>query len=91
MIKESEPEEITIDTEPASVHFSNYDNVFDETNDQASSFKYVPKDLEPGEIPRLEIKEDTSSPLSLDSSVTELEAPGVAAPTSGLLVDEILE
>ena len=81
-----EPEEITIDTEPASVHFSNYDNVFDESNDQVASFKYVPKDLEPGEIPKLEIKEESGSPLSLDSSITDLEAPG-----SSLMADELLE
>jgi len=90
-----QPEEIRIDTEPASVHFSNYDNVFDENSDQSSTFKYVPKDLEPGEVPRLEIKEDTGSPLSLDSSVTRLEVPGASASASakesGLTVDEILE
>jgi hypothetical protein len=88
-----QPEEISIDTEPASVHFSNYDNVFDENSDQTSTFKYVPKDLEPGEIPKLDIKEETASPLSLDSSITSLELPGASAPIaeSGLSVDEILE
>ena len=88
-----QPEEISIDTEPASVHFSNYDNVFDENSDQTSTFKYVPKDLEPGELPKLEIKEDTGSPLSLDSSITSLEVPGpsVSSAEPGLSVDEILE
>jgi hypothetical protein len=88
-----QPEEISIDTEPASVHFSNYDNVFDENSDQTSTFKYVPKDLEQGEIPKLEIKEETGSPLSLDSSITSLEVPGAlpSATESGLCVDEILE
>jgi len=81
-----EPEELSIDTERASVHFSNYDNVFDEASEQVGSFKYVPKDLEPGELPKLEIKEDTGSPLSLDSSVTDLDAPGAES-----LADEVLE
>lgn len=84
----SEPEEITIDTEPASVSFSNYDHVFDERQEPVGSFKYAPKDLEPGEIPRLVINEEESSPLSLDSSVTPLEAPGVEA---DILADSILE
>ena len=78
-------EEIVIDTEPASVHFSNYDNVFDETNEQVGTFKYVPKDLEPGELPRMEIKDEQGSPLSLDSSVTHLD-PGIES-----LADEVLE
>jgi hypothetical protein len=88
-----QPEEISIDTEPASVHFSNYDNVFDENSDQSSTFKYVPKDLEPGEMPKLEIKEETGSPLSLDSSITSLEVPGASTTSAepGLSVDEILE
>jgi hypothetical protein len=81
-----EPEELSIDTEKASVHFSNYDNVFDEASEQVGSFKYVPKDLEPGDLPKLEIKEDTGSPLSLDSSVTDLDAPGDES-----LADEVLE
>jgi hypothetical protein len=84
----SEPEEITIDTEPASVSFSNYDHVFDERQEPVGSFKYAPKDLEPGEIPRLVINDEESSPLSLDSSVTPLEAPGVEA---DILADSILE
>lgn len=84
----SEPEEIRIDTEPASVNFSNYDQVFDETTDAVGSFKYAPKDLEPGEVPRLVINEAQEMPLSLDSSVTSLEAPGVE---SEILADSILE
>ena len=79
-----EPEEILIETEPASVHFSNYDNVFDENSEQVGTFAYVPKDLEPGELPKIEIKEEQGSPLSLDSSVTDLDAPGD-------LADEVLE
>ena len=85
---EAEPEEISIDTEPASVSFSNYDHVFDERQEPVGSFKYAPKDLEPGEIPRLVINEEQSTPLSLDSSVTALEAPGV---DSGILADSILD
>jgi hypothetical protein len=88
LIGVSEPEEISIDTEPASVSFSNYDHVFDERQEPVGSFKYAPKDLEPGEIPRLVINEEQSTPLSLDSSVTALEAPGV---DSDILADSILE
>ena len=85
-VEKEEIEEISIDTEPASVHFSNYDNVFDENTEQVGTFKYVPKDLEPGELPKLEIKDDLGSPLSNDSSVTNLDAPGVES-----LADEVLE
>lgn len=84
----AEPEEISIDTEPASVTFSNYDHVFDERQEPVGSFKYAPKDLEPGEVPRLVINEEQSTPLSLDSSITALEAPGV---DSGILADSILD
>ena len=84
----SEPEEISIDTEPASVTFSNYDHVFDERQEPVGSFKYAPKDLEPGEVPRLVINEEASTPLSLDSSITALEAPGVDL---GILADSILD
>jgi len=83
-----EPEEIRIDTEPLAVNFSNYDQVFDESTESVGSFKYVPKDLEPGEVPRLIINEAQEMSLSLDSSVTPLEAPGVE---SGVLADSILD
>jgi hypothetical protein len=86
----AEPEELTIDTEPASVNFSNYDQVFDENSDQAGTFKYVPKDLEPGEIPRLVINEEQAIPLSLDSSVTSLETPGISE-AEEILADSILD
>jgi len=83
-----EPEEIVIDTAP-SVHFNNYDTHFDESKSQVASFAYVPKDLEEGVIPHLEIREETSAPLSLDADVTNLEAPGSSEQL--LAVDEILE
>ena len=85
-----EPEEIAIDTEHA-VRFNNYDNVFDESKDQVASFSYAPKDLEEGEIPHLEIREETSSSLSLDADVTNLEAPGAPEQSLGLAADEILD
>ena len=88
--KPVEPEELVIDTEPATVNFSNYDQVFDENNDNSGTFKYVPKDLEPGEMPRLVINEDQSIPLSLDSSITSLETPGVSE-SEDILADSILE
>ena len=84
------PEEVVIDTEQA-VHFSNYDNVFDENSDQVASYKYVPKD---DSEPHLEIREETAQPLAADLSVTNLEAPGASsepAAESGLVVDEILD
>jgi hypothetical protein len=85
-----EPEEIAIDTEHA-VRFNNYDNVFDESKEQVASFSYAPKDLEEGEIPRLEIREETSSSLGLDADVTNLEAPGAPEQSLGLAADEILD
>jgi Family of unknown function (DUF5764) len=81
--KVEEPEELVVDTEPA-VHFSNYDNVFDESAEQVASFKFVPKD---DSEPHLEIREESAVPLSADASVTNLETPGDA----GLVVDEILD
>lgn len=88
--KKDSPEEVVIDTEQA-VHFSNYDNVFDENSDQVASYKYVPKD---DSEPRLEIREESAQPLAADLSVTNLEAPGASsepAVESGLTVDEILD
>jgi hypothetical protein len=79
----TDSEVLVVDTEPA-VHFSNYDNVFDDTNEQTSSFKYVPKD---DSEPHLEIREETAQPLSADPSVTNLETPG----ETGLSADEILD
>jgi hypothetical protein len=83
-----EPEEIVIDTAP-SVHFNNYDTHFDESKTQVASFAYVPKDLEEGATPHLEIREESAAPLSLDADVTNLEAPGSSEQV--LAVDEILE
>jgi len=87
---EKAPEEVVIDTEQA-VHFSNYDNVFDENSDQVASYKYVPKD---DSEPHLEIREESAQPLTADLSVTNLEAPGAEvakASESALVVDEILD
>jgi hypothetical protein len=83
-----EPEEIVIDTAP-SVHFNNYDTHFDEGKSQVASFAYVPKDLEEGVTPHLEIREESAAPLSLDADVTNLDAPGSSEQV--LAVDEILE
>ena len=82
-----EPEELIVETEPA-VHFSNYDNVFDEASEQVASYRYVPKD---DSEPVLEIKEDTAQPLSMDADVTQLDGPAPAPATTGLMVDEILD
>ena len=82
-----EPEELVVETEPA-VHFSNYDNVFDEASEQVASYRYVPKD---DSEPVLEIKEDTAQPLSMDADVTQLDGPAPAPAGSDLLVDEILD
>lgn len=89
----AEPEEIVIDAEPA-VHFSNYDNEF--TDDDGGTFKYVPKDTD--DTPHLEIKEGSEIPLSADTSITSLDAPGpaeataAAAPVSEKVeIDEILD
>ena len=82
-----EPEELVVETEPA-VHFSNYDNVFDEGSEQVASYRYVPKD---DSEPVLEIKEDSAQPLSMDADVTQLDGPVPAPAGAGLLVDEILD
>ena len=66
-------EEIVIDTEP-SVHFCNYDNIFDENSEQIGTFSYVPKD---DSTPILEIKEDNGVSLSDDLSISNLDTPGV--------------
>ena len=78
----SAPEEIVIDAEPA-VHFSNYDNEFEDG--RGGTFKYVPKDSD--DAPHLEIKEGSEIPLSEDTSVMSLDAPG----NDKLEIDEILD
>jgi hypothetical protein len=88
---ESSPDVLVVDTKP-SVHFNNYDNVFDESNSQTNPFKYAPKDIEPGEVPLLEIKDDLGTPLSLDASVTSLEPPGVVKTEEmSIMADTILD
>jgi len=76
------PEEIVIDAEPA-VHFSNYDNEFEDG--RGGTFKYVPKYTD--DTPHLEIKEGSEIPLSEDTSVMSLDAPG----NDKLEIDEILD
>ena len=87
--KLNHPEEIVVDTKPTSVHFNNYDNVFDEANEQANTFKYAPKNIEENEVPILEIKDDIGTSLNLDASVTSLETPGVDE--TSIMADAILE
>jgi len=65
-------EEIVIDTEK-SVHFNDYDNVFQ--TGEAASFDYKPKTGIDAEEPQLKIMED-EMPLSMDSMVTNLEPSG---------------
>lgn len=78
--QEQDKEEIVIDTEPA-VHFSDYDNVFEE---QTGSFTYNPKTDDDNHMTIL--GEDSTS-LDLDSSVTKLESSG----SNSMMADEILE
>ena len=87
--KIEQPEEIIVDTKPSSIHFSNYDNVFDELNEQVSTFKYAPKNIEDNETPLLEIKESIGTPLSMDAVITNLETPGVEE--NEIMADAILE
>ena len=87
--KLNHPEEIVVDTKPTNVHFNNYDNVFDEANEQANTFKYAPKNIDENDIPMLEIKDDIGTPLNLDASITTLETPGVDE--TSILADAILE
>jgi hypothetical protein len=83
--KPAEPEEIVIDTEPA-VHFSDYDNVFDESKEQVGTFAYNPKN-DDNDVPQMQIIEDAGTPLAADESVTNLEVSG-----GGLMeADEVLE
>ena len=78
-----ESEEIEIDTEQ-SVHFNNYDQVFDESENSTAAFKYAPKD---DTVPHLDIREESVKPLSDDLDVVSLDTPG----SSGLAADEILD
>lgn len=85
MPKPAEPEEIVIDTEPA-VHFSDYDNVFDESKEQVGTFAYNPKN-DDNDVPQMQIIEDSGTSLAADESVTNLEVSG-----GGLMeADEVLE
>ena len=81
-----EPEEIVIDTEPHQVHFSDYDNVFDQHSEQVGTFAYNPKsdDID-DDTPHLRIMESTESILDADDLVTHLEPSGI------MEADEILE
>jgi len=78
--QEQDKEEIVIDTEPA-VHFSDYDNVFEE---QTGSFTYNPKTDDDN---HMTILDEASTSLDLDSSVTRLESSG----SNSMMADEILE
>ena len=80
-VQDQDKEEIVIDTEPA-VHFSDYDNVFEE---QTGSFTYNPKTDDDN---HMTILGDDSTSLDLDSSVTKLESSGSG---SSMMADEILE
>ena len=77
-------EEIVIDTEP-SVHFSDYDNVFEE---QTGTFEYNPKS---DDSQLLKIMEDSETSLDLDDSVMNLEASGSTSTLGQMMADEILE
>ena len=70
--------ELVIDTKP-SVHFSNYETVFDEDTPNASEIRYAPKlsveempDSDWGAPPKLHVSSDAGSSLELDD-VEDLE------------------
>jgi len=79
-----EPEEIVIDTEPNQVHFSDYDNVFDQNSEQVGTFTYNPKD-DNDDTPQLRIIDNVETTLDADDLVTNLESSGI------MEADEILE
>jgi hypothetical protein len=79
-----EPEEIVIDTEPNQVHFSDYDNVFDQNSEQVGTFAYNPKD-DNDDTPQLRIIDNVETTLDADDLVTNLEPSGI------MEADEILE
>jgi hypothetical protein len=83
-LSNSSPEEIVIDAEPG-VHFNNYDNVFEEDTGAAGTFEYVPKNID--NTPHLEIREGPEIPLSEDSSIMQLDAPG----NENVDIDETLD
>ena len=78
-----EPEEMVIDTEQPKVHFSDYDNIFDQNSEQVGSFAYNPKDI--NDTPQLRIIEHDETALNIDKLDLNLEASGI------IETDEILE
>ena len=80
----SQPEEIVIDTE-SGVHFSDYDNVFEE---QTGTFEYNPKN---DDSHLVKIMDGPTTSLTSDTSVTNLEASGSIPSLGPMMADEILE
>lgn len=62
--KDETPQNVVIDTEP-SVHFTPYDTVYDETTENISEIRYVPK-VSVEEIPRIALDSSGGSELSMD-------------------------
>ena len=74
---------MVIDTEQPKVHFSDYDNIFDQNSEQVGSFTYNPKDID--ETPQLRIIEQDVLSLNIDKLDSKLEASGI------IETDEFLE
>ena len=74
---------MVIDTEQPKVHFSDYDNIFDQNSEQVGSFAYNPKDI--NDTPQLRIIEHDETALNIDKLDLNLEASGI------IETDEILE
>jgi hypothetical protein len=89
------PEVVKIDTEPTAVHFSDYDDVYEEDRGEPE-IRFSPKSVDDEEEEGLEIDESSARPLSDDLDLEDLEKPAGAAaaavpPSDELEIDELLD
>ena len=73
------PAVVKIDTEPAAVHFSDYDAVFDE--EKGTEMRYTPKESDDDDFDDGLLKIDESSTAAVgDDDVEDLDAPAKVVP-----------
>lgn len=85
------PDVVKIDTEPTAVHFSDYDDVYDEDHGEPE-IRFSPKAADDEEEEGLEIDEASARPLTDDLDLEDLEKPvAAAAPSDDLEIDELLD
>ena len=85
------PAVVKIDTEPAAVHFSDYDAVFDE--EKGTEMRYTPKESDDDDFDDGLLKIDESSTAAVgDDDVEDLDAPAkVVPPAAPIFKEEIGE